>query len=89
MSQADPLVREGLRDDCILGSMQYEAVSKRSHFVPLWCVRGSANGTFSSSKYMKNYEMQAPSLDSFSWDHTTDASGVGSNPQALRSHRAA
>lgn len=63
--QADSLTRQKLNDDCILGTMQYGAVSKRSWFIPLWSIWGSVNGTFNFNKYMKNCEMQVQSVNSF------------------------
>lgn len=57
VSQADSLTGEELHDAWVLVPMRREAVSKRSHLVPLWCVRGSVNGTFNSSKCVKNRGM--------------------------------
>lgn len=56
-SQADSLTGEDLHDDWMLGPTQCETVSKRSRLVPLWCVRGSMNGTFNSGKCVKNCGM--------------------------------
>jgi len=54
VSQADSLTGAELHDDWVLGLVPCEAVSKRTHLLPLWWVRGSVNKTFNSSKYVKN-----------------------------------